>query len=163
MEIEAVKEITSNFFNKMMIMLESLDVSKEDENIFYIKIKTQDSSLLIWYSWKNLEDIRTVLKWILSKINNKNIILHLEINDYLSKKDDKLFDFIQKKIEAAKNGKEIILPFFNAYERKKIHWYVTELKDDTIFTKSIGEWEERRIHIYTKNRNMTIDMDGIGI
>lgn len=70
----------------MWVSLESLEVTKEDENIFYVKVKTTDSSLLIWYSWKNLEDIRTILKAILAKINWKNVVLHLEVNDYLSKK-----------------------------------------------------------------------------
>jgi len=50
-----------------------------------------------------LEDIRKILRDILSKINGKNIILHIEINDYLSKKEDKLFNFILKKIEIAKS------------------------------------------------------------
>lgn len=163
MEWENVKKITSEFFEKMLVELDSLEVIQEDENIFYVKIKTTESSLVIGYSGKNLEDIRTILKGILSKINGKNVVLHLEVNDYLSKKEDKLFDFISKKIEIVKTGREVILPFFNSYERKKIHGYVSELKDDTIFTKSIGEWEERRMHICKKSKNITIDMDGIDI
>lgn len=163
MELENVKKITSEFFEKMLVELDSLEVIQEDENIFYVKIKTTQSSLVIGYSGKNLEDIRTILKGILSKINGKNVVLHLEVNDYLSKKEDKLFDFIKKKIEIVKTGREVILPFFNSYERKKIHGYVSELKDDTIFTKSIGEWEERRMHICKKSKNITIDMDGIDI
>jgi len=163
MEWENVKKITSEFFEKMLIEVDSLEVIQEEENIFYVKIKTTQSSLVIGYSGKNLEDIRTILKGILSKINGKNVVLHLEVNDYLSKKEDKLFDFIQKKIEIVKTGREVILPFFNSYERKKIHGYVSELNDDTIFTKSIGEWEERRMHICKKSKNITIDMDGIDI
>lgn len=163
MELENVKKITSEFFEKMLVELDSFEVIQEDENIFYVKIKTTESSLVIGYSGKNLEDIRTILKGILSKINGKNVVLHLEVNDYLSKKEDKLFDFIKKKIEIVKTGREVILPFFNSYERKKIHGYVSELKDDTIFTKSIGEWEERRMHICKKSKNITIDMDGIDI
>lgn len=163
MELEIVKQISNCFFDKMWVNLDSLEVTQEDENIFYVKLKTKDSSLLIWYSWKNLEDIRTVLKAILSKINWKNLVLHLEVNDYLSKKEDKLYDFISKKIEIVKSWKEVILPFFNSYERKKIHSYVAQLKDETIFTKSIWEWEQRRIHIYKISKNMTIDVDWIDI
>ena len=54
MEIENVKQVVWDFFSKMMIEIESLEVIKEDENIFYIKVKTNDSSLVIWHSWKNL-------------------------------------------------------------------------------------------------------------
>lgn len=68
---------------------------------------------------KNLEDIRNILKNILSKKFDKNIVLHLEVNDYINKKDDRLFNFISKKIDLLKKSwKEIILPFFNSYERK---------------------------------------------
>lgn len=163
MELEVVQKIANDFFEKMLITLDSLEVIQEEENIFYIKVKTSESSLMIGYSGKNLEDIRTILKGILSKINGKNVVLHLEVNDYLSKKEDKLFDFIRKKIEIAKTGREVILPFFNSYERKKIHWYVNEINDSSIFTKSIGEGEERRLHICKKSDNITIDIDGIDI
>lgn len=163
MELETVNKISRDFFEKMGINLDNLEVSKEDENIFYIKVKTNDSPLLIWYSGKNLENIKTVLKSILSRINWENLILHLEVNDYISKKEDKLHDFIRKKIEIVKSWKEVILPFFNSYERKKIHSYVARLKDETIFTKSIWEWKQRRLHICKVNKNITIDVDWIDI
>lgn len=163
MKLEVIKQITKDFFDKMLVSIDSIEIIEEKENIFYIKIKTPDSPLLIWYSGKNLENIRKVLRAILSKINWKNVILHIEINDYLSKKEDKLFDFISKKIEIAKSWKEVILPFFNAYYRKKIHSYVSKIKDDTIFTKSVWEWAERRLHICKKSQNITIDIDWIDI
>jgi len=163
MELETVKKISRVFFEKMGINLNNLEVNKEDENIFYVKVETNDSPLLIWYSGKNLENIRTVLKSILSRINWENLILHLEVNDYISKKEDKLYDFIRKKIEIVKSWKEVILPFFNSYERKKIHSYVARLKDETIFTKSIWEWKQRRLHICKVNKNITIDVDWIDI
>lgn len=163
MEIENVQQIVWEFFSKMLIELDSLEVIKEDENIFYIKVKTSDSSIVIWHSWKNLDDIKVILKWILSKINGKNIVIHLEVNDYLSKKEDKLFDFIRKKIEIVKTWREVILPYFNSYERKKIHSFINELNDSSIFTKSIWEGEERRLHICKKSENITIDIDWIDI
>jgi predicted RNA-binding protein Jag len=52
--------------------------------------------------------------------------IHIEVNDYLEKKDAKLISFIQNKIEQIEiSGKEIILPFFSSYERKKVHSYVS--------------------------------------
>lgn len=167
MELENVKNITINFFDKLSVSIESIDVLKEQEKIFYIKIKTTESSLLIWYSGWNLEDIRVILKHIISKKFWENIILHIEVNDYLSKKEDKLHHFIIKKIEIVKNiGKEIILPYFNAYERKRIHSFVSEIDNSVIYTKSIWEWKDRRIHICKKNLNMsidTLDMDWVDI
>lgn len=164
MFLEDIKALSQEFFEKLWIEIESLEVSEEEENIYYIKLQTPDSGLLIWYSGKNLEDVRSVLKAIIvQKSTQKNIILHVEINDYLTKKEDKLHHFIMKKIDIVKSGKEVILPFFNSYERKKIHSYVCELNDEEIFTKSVGEWPERRLHICKKSKNITIDIDGIDI
>ena len=107
MELEVVQKIANDFFEKMLITLDSLEVIQEEENIFYIKVKTSESSLMIGYSGKNLEDIRTILKGILSKINGKNVVLHLEVNDYLSKKEDKLLDaFVKEVIRLAEEKEE---------------------------------------------------------
>ncbi len=165
MSWENIQEIALSFFEKLCIDIENMEVTQEAENIYYIKLKTPDSWLLIWYSGKTLEDIRGVLKAIISQYwENKNIILHIEVNDYLSKKEDKLHDFIMKKIQLVKSWKwDVILPFFNSYERKKIHSYVCELNDSEIFTKSVGDWAERRLHICKKSKNITIDIDGIDI
>ena len=84
----------------------------------------------------------------------------MEINDYLQQKDAKLIQFIQKKIDLVKSSdKEIILPFFTAYERKKVHSYVSE-KWGNVFTQSKWEGHERRIHLCKKNEKITIDIDG---
>lgn len=165
MSWETIREIASNFFEKLCIEIEDINIKQEAENIYYIQLKTPDSWLLIWYAGKSLEDIRTVLKSIiLQNLENKSIILHLEVNDYLSKKENKLHDFIMKKIQFVKSGKwDIVLPFFNSYERKKIHSYVCELNDSEIFTKSVWEWSQRRLHICKKSKNITIDIDGIDI
>ncbi len=165
MSWETIREIASNFFEKLCIEIEDINIKQEAENIYYIQLKTPDSWLLIWYAGKSLEDIRTVLKSIIvQNLENKSIILHLEVNDYLSKKENKLHDFIMKKIQFVKSGKwDVVLPFFNSYERKKIHSYVCELNDSEIFTKSVWEWSQRRLHICKKSKNITIDIDGIDI
>ena len=164
MELNIIKEITLDFFEKLLIDIEDLEVLQEGENIFYIKLKTTDSGLLIWYMWKTLEDIRAILKnIILSKLGETSLIIHLEVNDYLLKKDDKLFSFIAKKIELVKSWKDVILPYYNPYERKKIHNYISSLNDSEVFTKSVWEGSERRMHIYKKNKNITIDMDWVWI
>lgn len=164
MQLDEIKQIVDTFFEKLNVDIKNLEINLEEVNIFSIKIETVDSSLLIWYSGKNLEDIRTILKSIISKKVWENIILHLEVNDYLSKKDDKLFNFILKKIDILKSSwKEIVLPFFNAYDRKKIHKFVASLNDENIFTKSVWEWKNRRLHLCKKSQNLTIDIYWIDI
>ena len=164
MEVSVIKSLVEEFLEKLLINIDTLEILNESDDVYFLKIKTSESSLFIGHSWKNLEDIKNILKNILSKKFDKNIVLHLEVNDYISKKDDRLFNFISKKIDLLKKTwKEIILPFFNSYERKKIHSYVSELNDSSIYTKSVWEWNNRRLHLCKKSTNITIDIDWIDI
>jgi len=55
----------------------------------------------------------------------------------MKQKEEKLFGYIQSKIEYVESsGKEITLPFFTAYERKKVHSYVSE-NGEKVYTKSV--------------------------
>ena len=92
-----VFDTSKNFLEKLWIELENIEVINESWNIYNIKIKSPDSSLIIGYSWKNLEDIRLVLKLVLSKIINESIVIHLEVNDYIEQKESKLISFVSKK------------------------------------------------------------------
>jgi hypothetical protein len=45
--LDTVKNITQEFFEKMSVDFSNLEVIEEQENIFLIKIKTEESGLLI--------------------------------------------------------------------------------------------------------------------
>lgn len=157
---ETIQHIAKEFFDKLTVDYSSLEVIEEAEKIFLINIETEDSSILIGPHGKNIEVLKSLLKLLAGKSLWENVIIHLEINDYMKQKEEKLFWYIQSKIEYVEgSGKEIILPFFTAYERKKVHSYVSE-KAKTAYTKSVWEWEERRIHLCKKDVKMTIDIDG---
>lgn len=65
------------------------------------------------------------------------------------------FDFVKNKIEfVEKTGKDIVLPFFSAYERKKIHSFVAELWNNKIYTKSSWEWKEEECIFVKKTKNL---------
>ena len=137
---EKIKDIVENFFTKLWIDFSNLEVKQELENIFYIKIESQDSPLLIWSRGKTLDDIKNILKIMINKNFEESKIIHIEVNDYLKSKEDKLINYIKSKIEIVENTwKDFKLPFFTAYERKKIHSYVASLKSN-IYTNSEWEW-----------------------
>jgi predicted RNA-binding protein Jag len=97
---------------------------------------------------------------MISKIYWEKIKLHLEVNDYIKTKDDRLFDFIKKEISfLEKTGKDIKLPYFSSYERKKIHSIVHKMENKSIYTKSIWEGKDRRLYICKQNPKLTIDID----
>jgi hypothetical protein len=49
------------------------------------------------------------------------------------------------------------LPVLNGYERKKVHWYISDLNDSEIRTESRGEGRERRLFIML-NRNSRLSL-----
>lgn len=158
--LEEIQKLTLTFFEKLGTDFSDLQTVEEVENIYRITLKSDDSHLLIWPHGKNLETITHLLKLLIAKKSQGHINIHVEVNDYLQQKDEKLLKFIGNKIDYVKSsGKEVILPFFTAYERKKVHSYVSE-KWGNVFTQSMWEWKDRRIHLCKKDEKMTIDIDG---
>ncbi len=158
--IATIEQLVTNFFQKLQIDFSEVQVKEETENIFSVWIQSPDSWILIWQKGKNLDDITALLKLIISRNLGKSIIIHLEINDYLQAKEQKLIEMINSKIDyVKKNGGDYKLPYLSSYERKKVHAYVSGLNNPKIYTKSMGEWEERRLYICKKDEKITIDAD----
>ncbi len=156
-----VKELIVEFFEKLNVDIDSIEVNKEEEwNIFNVKIKTSDSWVLIWQHGRNLDAIQNILKLITSKKIWDRAKLHIEVNDYMKSKDERLFDFIKSKIEIVeRTWNDIKLPFYSSYERKKIHGFVHSLDKKSIYTKSIWEKKDRRLHICKQEQKLSIDID----
>lgn len=160
MAIEKIQVLTQEFFTGLGVHFSDIQINEEAEHIFRIALQSDDSHLLIGPHGKNLEVISHLLRLLISKNLDEHTHIHVEVNDYLEKKDEKLRNFIETKINYVKDsGKEIILPFFTAYERKKVHSYVSE-HGGSVYTQSIGEGRDRRIHLCRKDEKMTIDIDG---
>lgn len=161
-----IKTLTEEFFNNFWIKNEKIEVTKKDENIFLVKIDTPDSGKLIWPHGKNLDSVNTVLKTIILRNIEwlEKYRIYLEVNDYLKSKDDRLKDFVISKIKIVeRTGHEVKMPYFSAYERKKIHDIVANYGNSSIYTQSIWEWKERRIHIFKEEKKLTIDIESLDI
>jgi len=162
--LEKIKSLTWEFFDNFWIKIDSLEVINEEKNIFLIKIKSEDSWLLIWPNWKNLDHISNILKLILKNNLEGSVKIHIEINDYIKSKDDRLKQQIISKIQfVEKKWEDLCLPFYSPYDRKKIHSIVWEYNNPKIYTKSVWEWNARRLYICKKNDKITIDLDWIDI
>lgn len=61
--LEKIKEISTSFFTNLSIDLENLRNSGTRKNIYYIKIKSSDSPILIGHSWDTLRDIKIFFLW----------------------------------------------------------------------------------------------------
>ena len=146
--LQEIKDFVSIFFDKLGININNIDIVSQADDVYFLKIDTPDSWILIW----NHGSIFEALQWLFRKIFRgkfwENIRVHLEINDYIHDRDAKLFSFIDKEINKAKDTwRNMKLPLLNWYERKKIHSYISDINDPEIMTESRWEWRDRRLFI----------------
>lgn len=140
-----MKAFTQSFFEGLGIQIDSLNITEEGDDIS-INIETPDSSLLIGQHGKNIEVFKHLLGRVAEKKLGKFIHLHLEVNDYMKSKDERLFRFLESKIAfVMSTGKSIRIPNLSSFERKKAHNYIFEKKVEWLSTKSEGEGEERAL------------------
>lgn len=159
--ITQIDSLVNGLFEKLNIKNESLEIINNESNKSYIiKIKTNESKIIIWNNWDNLDAIQNILHIMISKIKWEKVKLKIIVNGYSRTKGDKLSEFINSKISILKKNRNTIeLPYYDSYNRKKIHSIIYKLKDDSIYTKSIWEWKNRRLNIWIKAKKLTIDID----
>jgi len=117
--IEQIKDFSIIFFEKLHIEIDKLDIISEWENVFFLKIETPDSWILIWTHGSVFESLQWLFRKIFRDKFDRTIKIHFEINDYIHNKDAKLFAFIDKEINKAKETwRNMKLPVLNWYERK---------------------------------------------
>ncbi len=89
---------------------------------------------------KNIDAFQHLLSRMIERKINESIHVHLEINDYMKQKDEKLFRFLDSKIASVTStGQSIRMPSLTPYERKKAHSYIADKKMTGLKTKSEGE------------------------
>lgn len=166
--LEKIQEISQKFFELLAIQIDSLTITCQDETrgIYLIDLKTQDSNLVIGTHGQNLDTMKHLLLRMIEKTLKKDVILHIEVNDYLQEKDQKLFRFIDSKIDyVMRSNGRVALPQLTSFERKKVHTHVAEKNIEGLATQSEGEGRERCMYLsYTKKgAKLSIDLDGASI
>ena len=114
------------FFTHLGIEIESFSVKEEDgKNIYRATLQTPDSKVLIGIHGKTLEAISHILSRMAEKKYNQKILIRLEVNDYLQAREERLHQYINKKIlESQEKNEKVPLSNLTAYERKLVHFYV---------------------------------------
>lgn len=140
----------TEFFTKLGITFTSVtvDIVWDDINI---SIATPDSALLIGMHGKNIEIFQHLLSRMIERKTEKFIHVHLEVNDYMKMKDEKLFRFLDSKITlVTSTGRSIRMPSLTSYERKKAHGYIADKNIKWLKTQSEWEgWDRALILSYT--------------
>lgn len=142
---DSIVSLIKNFFEGLGISITSLntDIVEKDVNI---RIETPDSSLLIGMHGANLASFQHLLSRMIEKQAHEYVHVHLEVNDYMKSKDERLFRFLDSKIEfVTSTGRSSKIPNLTAYERKKAHNYISERAIPGLSTHSDGEGTERAL------------------
>ncbi len=160
-----LETLIEQFFELSQIAVDEVLLEQQESGIYKITLKTPDSWIVIGPHGKNMSIFSNILKLLLSKKLDSRVKVHFEVNDYGKQKQEKFFNFIESKIKyVTESWKDLKLPFLTAYERKKVHSFIAEKDDDSVFTKSIWEWNERRLFICKKSSTSSaIDIDWIDI
>lgn len=154
-DLETIKEITKEFFEKMTIEVEieflppketSFSAEEKEEKIYTlpISLKTKEPQILIGEGGQTLVEIQQLLKAILKRKIKKSFFIDLDINNYKKKKIEYLKEMARSVAdEVALTKKEKWLAPMPSYERRIIHLELAERKDVT--TESVGQEPERKI------------------
>lgn len=144
-EIEIIKGVVKEFFEKMVVPVE-IKIEPPREETIVIGIKTEDPQFLIGERGQTLLEIQRLLKLIIRKKINQSFYVDLDVNGYKKQKIEYLKQLARTTAdEVALNKKEKILPPMPAYERRIVH---LELADkENIATESIGQEPERSVII----------------
>lgn len=135
----------SRFWTGLGITTTSISVETIWEDI-NIRVETPDSALLIGMHGKNIEAFQHLLSRMIERQTDGFIHVHLEVNDYMKQKDEKLFRFLDSKVVLVMNTRQPIrMPSLTPYERKKTHSYIADKNIPGLKTQSEGEGAERAL------------------
>jgi predicted RNA-binding protein Jag len=174
---DTILTLAQDFFTRMSIEFDSIqvDAEEDDSEAYRVSIKSPDSKLLIGIHGQSLEQITHLFGRMIEKSSGKHCIIHIEVNDYLKSKEERLFRYVESKIqEAREQGLPIQLSKLTGAERKKIHHYIQAKNDSGIEAYSEGEGENRHLYIRcsqtqspqatpAKHLSSELNEEGIGI
>jgi len=151
-QIQKVKDITEEFFNKATISVLSADVAvvaasgKDGGDVINLDIKLEEPQILIGQGGQTLFEIQRLLRMILNRKTQQVFYLNLDINSYKKSKIEYLESLAVSFAEdVIANKAEKELPPMSSYERRIVHAQLSQRKD--IYTESRGEGIDRHIVI----------------
>lgn len=148
-ELNKIKEIAEEFFEKMTIEVLRVDAessSEENADSVSLNIKLEEPQILIGQQGQTLFEVQRLLRMVLNKKLGKIFYLNLDINNYKAQKIDYLKDLAKSaadQVALTKEEKEL-LPMLS-YERRIVHAELSQRTD--VATESRGEGQDRHIVI----------------
>ena len=145
---EDIKEYIKNYLQKITteMGLETKFEINEDENVFSVKMFSNNNPILIGKDGRTLTSLQALLRQSISNQIKFNIKINLDASNYKIKKE-KFFEKDIKNIinDVMKSKDEIKLDPMNSYKRRIVHSIASEYYN--IETESFGEEPERYVLI----------------
>lgn len=144
-EVKKAKKLVNNFLEKLCVDAKANVFAIEE--YLKIEISGKDSSLLIGYHGDNLRAIQQLLSIMIKKEVLKDVIVMVDVANYIAEKESRIQKMAQKAIDKVKkSGKPEPLPEMNAFERRIAHSYIS---DQGLKSSSEGEGHKR--HVVVRN------------
>ena len=148
---EDVKEYIKSYLEKITIEmgLETKFEINEDEDVFSVKMFSNNNPILIGKDGRTLTSLQTLIRQSLSNKIKFNVKINLDASNYKVKKE-RFFEKDIKNIinDVMRTKDEIKLDPMNSYERMIVHNHIS--KFENLVTESVGEEPERYIIIKYK-------------
>ena len=145
---EDVKAYIKSYLEKITteMGLETKFEINEDEDVFSVKMFSNNNPILIGKDGRTLTSLQTLIRQSLSNQIKFNVKVNLDASNYKVKKE-KFFESDIKNIinDVMKSKDEVKLDSMNSYKRRIVHSIASEYYN--IETESFGEEPERYVVI----------------
>ena len=143
-KLEEIKKITEDVLRSLGWEVEI--ETEITEKIIFLKIDTEEPSLLIGRGGENLDSLQHILRLIINKRLGEFIHLIVDVANYRGKRQIFLEqDSLRKALEVKETGKEQELEPMSSFERRIVHMALQKI--DGISSEGVGDGRERRIVI----------------
>lgn len=149
MEIENVlKDILEQLLNKLQVPYQTIEIEKEENELFRINIESDDPSLLIGFHGENIHALQHLLKVLTWKQVDKDFTILVDVDNYRKRQEDNVINLAERKVDMArKTNKTQVLPPMSSYFRRVIHLHLTKDEFSDVTTESIGDGDHRQVTI----------------
>jgi len=144
----AIKKIFTELF-KLLEVKADFEIEKQDETgqeIYWLKIKTEEAGLLIGSHGQTLQSLKHFLTLMLYQKFGEWINVLVDVNDYWQKRKKELEEMARRAAERAViDGQPVLLSYLTSTERRIIHLALAS--HPQAVSESEGEGRERRVVI----------------
>lgn len=150
MKNEQINETLQEIF-KFIGIKPNVTISQQDESVYNVDIQGSNLNFLIGFKGESLNALQSLMNLISFKQTGKPAIISVDINNYKSKKTERIVEITKSFIDKVRFfEKEVALPPMNPWERRHVHMLVAEYTD--IESESIGEGPARRVVLKPKKK-----------